>query len=139
MCFPVLFYQSSLLRDVKIPKFERKFPKNWKKFLTWRFTCVIVNKLSTWRKQRDVPWKLNNVRKTAYANKHQKVKRVFRNSRQRLYILLRARKHSKNDFIQLSWLRYHLLRVWSWLRMNAGGVPNTCKSNEALLTEIRQS
>ena len=22
------------------------------------------------------------------------------------------------------------LRVWSWLRMNAGGVPNTCKSNE---------
>ena len=23
------------------------------------------------------------------------------------------------------------LRVWSWLRMNAGGVPNTCKSNEA--------
>ena len=23
-----------------------------------------------------------------------------------------------------------LLRVWSWLRMNAGGVPNTCKSSE---------
>ena len=23
-------------------------------------------------------------------------------------------------------------RVWSWLRMNAGGVLNTCKSNEAL-------
>ena len=22
-------------------------------------------------------------------------------------------------------------RVWSWLRMNAGGVPNTCKSNES--------
>ena len=21
------------------------------------------------------------------------------------------------------------MRVWSWLRMNAGGVPNTCKSN----------
>ena len=24
------------------------------------------------------------------------------------------------------------MRVWSWLRMNAGGVLNTCKSNEAL-------
>ena len=24
------------------------------------------------------------------------------------------------------------MRVWSWLRMNAGGVPNTCKSNEAI-------
>ena len=23
-------------------------------------------------------------------------------------------------------------RVWSWLRMNAGGVPNTCKSSEAV-------
>ncbi len=26
-------------------------------------------------------------------------------------------------------LRYNLLRVWSWLRTNAGGMPNTCKSN----------
>ena len=27
--------------------------------------------------------------------------------------------------------RYNFLRVWSWLRTNAGGVPNTCKSNGA--------
>ena len=27
------------------------------------------------------------------------------------------------------------MRVWSWLRMNAGGVLNTCKSNEALENE----
>ena len=27
------------------------------------------------------------------------------------------------------------LRVWSWLRMNAGGVPNTCKSSGKLLIE----
>jgi len=25
------------------------------------------------------------------------------------------------------------MRVWSWLRMNAGGVPNTCKSNGTML------
>ena len=25
------------------------------------------------------------------------------------------------------------MRVRSWLRMNAGGVPNTCKSNEATI------
>ena len=25
-------------------------------------------------------------------------------------------------------------RVWSWLRMNAGGVPNTCKSNSLILS-----
>ena len=28
------------------------------------------------------------------------------------------------------------LRVWSWLRMNAGGVPNTCKSNGVILSEV---
>ena len=28
------------------------------------------------------------------------------------------------------------MRVRSWLRMNAGGVLNTCKSNEALMTEV---
>ena len=27
-----------------------------------------------------------------------------------------------------------LRRVWSWLRMNAGGVPNTCKSSGKVLT-----
>ena len=29
------------------------------------------------------------------------------------------------------WKSFRLfnMRVWSWLRMNAGGVPNTCKSN----------
>ena len=26
------------------------------------------------------------------------------------------------------------MRVWSWLRTNAGGVPNTCKSNEPRLS-----
>ena len=34
---------------------------------------------------------------------------------------------------QLFWPNQTLYqRVWSWLRMNAGGVLNTCKSNEAL-------
>ena len=28
------------------------------------------------------------------------------------------------------------MRVCSWLRMNAGGVPNTYKSNEALTTDL---
>ena len=28
------------------------------------------------------------------------------------------------------------MRVRSWLRMNAGGVPNTCKSNETDWIEI---
>ena len=31
--------------------------------------------------------------------------------------------------VQLAGQNFNM-RVWSWLRMNAGGVPNTCKSNE---------
>ncbi len=39
------------------------------------------------------------------------------------------------DLDLTSWTFY--LRVWSWLRMNAGGVPNTCKSNEAPFEILR--
>ena len=31
------------------------------------------------------------------------------------------------------------LRVWSWLRTNAGGRPNTCKSNEKLIFGLMDS
>ena len=30
-----------------------------------------------------------------------------------------------------------IMRVRSWLRMNAGGVPNTCKSNEMRIGKLR--
>ena len=38
--------------------------------------------------------------------------------KQKARVVLRGNKHFN-------------MRVWSWLRMNAGGVLNTCKSNEA--------
>ena len=50
--------------------------------------------------------------------------------------LKQLKTNSKRDEIASSdfWPEKTLLtRVWSWLRMNAGGVPNTCKSNEALV------
>ena len=33
------------------------------------------------------------------------------------------------------WLNF-LLRVWSWRRTNAGGVPNTCKSSDEASSEV---
>ena len=40
---------------------------------------------------------------------------------------IKKTKASKNFRVNRdSW---SFMRVWSWLRMNAGGVPNTCKSN----------
>ena len=41
-------------------------------------------------------------------------------------------KFIQNFDLSPSGFRYNFLRVWSWLRTNAGGVPNTCKSNGAL-------
>ena len=37
--------------------------------------------------------------------------------------------------LQIIWKRFNIFfwRVWSWLRMNAGGMPKTCKSNEVVL------
>ena len=38
-------------------------------------------------------------------------------------------KFIQNIDLDPTGFRYNFLRVWSWLRTNAGGVPNTCKSN----------
>ena len=44
-------------------------------------------------------------------------------------------KQEQNCQAILTRIQTFLTRVWSWLRMNAGGVLNTCKSNEALKIE----
>ena len=61
---------------------------------------------------------LNWVWKTISYNSFKKVKESKLESKTR-----------QIDFNARKGLRYHLSRVWSWLRMNAGGVPNTFKSN----------
>jgi len=45
---------------------------------------------------------------------------------QKLNSILGLKKES-NELIKLKINIYR--RVWSWLRTNAGGMPNTCKSN----------
>ena len=42
-----------------------------------------------------------------------------------------SKGYKASKFLARKKLNFNL-RVWSWLRMNAGGVLNTCKSNEAL-------
>ena len=43
--------------------------------------------------------------------------------------LIARSDYSETWFEAWKRFRYNFLRVWSWLRTNAGGVPNTCKSN----------
>ena len=43
-----------------------------------------------------------------------------------------GKKQASKEMSQLDLWNF-FMRVWSWLRTNAGGVPNTCKSNEPRL------
>ena len=87
--------------------------------------------------KRRVPCKLNNVNKRST----RKGRETF-SSRARLEKALGFKflwsyelGFNKIDLNSASCLDTILLRVWSWLRMNAGGVLNTCKSNGAYLIE----
>ena len=86
-----------------------------------------------------VPCKLNNV-KTNY-NTLDKFMDLFKSScirtnktaNENSWVILLEANCSKLWFEALRCFRYNFLRVWSWLRTNAGGVPNTCKSNGVFL------
>ena len=99
-----------------------------------------INQAAPWKGRRGCTLKIEQCKNSLCKNKHQRkgfLRRAEMFSRQ---FLLRAGKQIKRSDFRVSQeaLRYDLLRVWSWLRMNAGGVPNTCKSNEAYETEIRR-
>ena len=98
-----------------------------KKLLTSDCKWDIINKLSQRGSKRNIDnW-------TATIPENSKIKFSERT--------LLIRVIEANDFQNNSngWMANVILteqtlltRVWSWLRMNAGGVLNTCKSNEAL-------
>ena len=109
-------------------KVRKQFDEEILQKSAWQTNFDMIICLSCRREARGrVPWKLNNVRtKQLMLNKHQKRVLKVRNDYKFFWEL---RKASKNDLSSFGWLNTILLRVWSWLRMNAGGVPNTCKSN----------
>ena len=97
---------------------------------------VISSKSAATSSLRCVPCKLNNVTNT----KHQKDlvvsklwKKLVRTTVN--YFFEAKMSFNKIDLSSESCLDTILLRVWSWLRMNAGGVLNTCKSNGAYMIE----
>ena len=84
---------------------KANFEKLWKKCLTKIEKWCIINKLSTESKKNLEKITAQQVRKEAETNKKE-----FEKS------------NTHKDY----------MRVWSWLRTNAGGVLNKCKSNEEL-------
>ena len=132
----VVFYQSC--REAAGTK-EKNF---WKtKNFSWQAGKRVIKWTSPQAKRR-APCKLNNVRETRSTKRtRQVVHEAWSFVGQRSFSL-NSWKLDYSD--QWKWFGQQfdccldtiLLRVWSWLRMNAGGVLNTCKSNGEPLTEF---
>ena len=120
-------------------KTRQVFSKNEKKGLTRIVTCVILWQSRRWERRRakaspstraaqDVPWKLHNAKQLDFeSNKPDATSLRRRNPSVNETTILLQEWHFEPTGSQID---YGLLwRVWSWLRTNAGGVLNTCKSN----------
>ena len=71
------------------------------------------------RRTKFVEYKFKSSKDERTAFNKANLKTVNRN----LFLIWKARSSG--------WIKTFNMRVWSWLRMNAGGVLNTCKSSEA--------
>ena len=115
--------------DVEKGRGKKKNGKIWKTLLTNPLRSGNISKLS--ETKASVPCKLNNV-KTNYKHLGQLMelfKRKRKTANENSWVILLRANYSKTWFEPRKRFRYNFLRVWSWLRTNAGGVPNTCKSN----------
>ena len=84
------------------------------------------------RAAQDVPWKLHNAKQLDFeSNKPDATSLRRSNPSVNETTILLQEWHFEPTGSQID---YGLLwRVWSWLRTNAGGVLNTCKSNGMIL------
>ena len=91
--------------NAELQKSLKKLEKSsWQRWLS----CGNINELSL--RRQVVLWKLNS-----QANKIQ-------------MLWKKATEQWIKEELEKLFVKY-LRRVWSWLRTNAGGMPNTCKSN----------
>ena len=123
---------------------SKMFEKTWKKYLTNKKRWDKINELSERQTKQTLitkQWNTYDSRKFLYILKNgfNKPKAVKTRDSQTV-VLSKWIKHFLSLWLnqcelQLSWCEHRWIantfyqRVWSWLRMNAGGVLNTCKSN----------
>ena len=127
------YYMQAVSRRMARFNHRNNFVETWKKFLTKNVECARMSELTTqWERLYLVNWimwdKLNTL--DNLKNGLFKIIRVRMNetANENSWVKFARANYLKDDFKSKD-LRYNFLRVWSWLRTNAGGVPNTCKSN----------
>ena len=93
--------------------------------------CVNITKLSLIkRQQRKEHWKLNSEKPwKILMNLFKQILKIWRTTNQKIGSF-KTVDFSETENLTSAMTNLNM-RVWSWLRMNAGGVLNTCKSNEA--------
>ena len=119
-----LFQRYVILLSKKGSSSGRKtFLKNFEKVVDkWKTLCYY--------KQAVAESDMQTAKRTLITEQHDQPWTILRISSE-------EQKPSKMDFLYKpagfwgSRKKHFNMRVWSWLRMNAGGVLNTCKSNEA--------
>ena len=97
--------------------------------------CDILDRLSREERSDDV-WKVHSEKSGNISTKYNitTIAQGFRT----LSIPKKALQKVKTNVSIQNWANQFsefISRVWSWLRTNAGGVPNTCKSSENLLID----
>ena len=123
---------------------SKMFEKTWKKYLTNKKRWDKINELSERQNEKTLitkQWNTYDSRKFLYIFKNGSNEPKAVKTRDSQTVVLSDRiKHFLSLWLnqcepQSSWCEHHWIadtfyqRVWSWLRMNAGGVLNTCKSN----------
>ena len=111
---------------------KKKIDEKWKKFLTMGMPCDTIKKLSARAESGLYLVNWITQRRTKHLGQLYGLFKIFvyewKTANENSWVNL-LDKLFKTWFEALRCFRYHFLRVWSWLRTNAGGVPNTCKSN----------
>ena len=126
-------------RRKKVAKNQKNFQKSVdKSFWRWYYMQA-VSERRAWRSSKTArgPWKLNSVRQERKHTQYPLILTQYeKNPAMRNYCHTDAKERhelqTQNMISTATAVLIPFLRVWSWLRTNAGGVPNTCKSNGEL-------
>ena len=133
---------------VGLKSWDENLKRKRKKFLTESRWCDNLNRLtreSTAKKKNidnwtidNNPWKFLIREKIQERIGHEEVRRsrtAFTLDLWRTSSSVQCQTTVKREELArrlvLNWTQTLLTRVWSWLRMNAGGVLNTCKSSRS--------
>ena len=120
---------NELLKDFKKRNRKKLLKKSWQSLATliWYKSCYGSQNKS----EKHFRW--SRPLKTEQSKTNQMCRASWFNSRQQTFLTSKQYASKQIELNNRKIVLTFIMRVWSWLRTNAGGVPNTCKSNASFL------